>query len=59
VQTARKAPTQPPQSVAARAPYGGPGSKDSVAQHGGAKLSDEDVEKLYTEFLEWERRAKN
>jgi hypothetical protein len=28
-------------------------------QHGGAKLSDQEVEKLYAEFLEWNRRAKN
>jgi hypothetical protein len=24
-----------------------------------AKLSDQDVEKLYSEFLEWKRHAKN
>jgi hypothetical protein len=44
VQTAREAPAKPSQSM---------------AQHGGAKLSDQDVEKLYAEFLEWKRRAKN
>ena len=30
-----------------------------VAQNGGAKLSDEEVQELYAEFLEWNRRAKN
>jgi hypothetical protein len=30
-----------------------------MAQHGGARLSDQDVEKLYAEFLEWNRRVKN
>jgi hypothetical protein len=49
VPTAREAPVKPSQSVAA----------DFVAQHGGAKLSDEDVDKLYTQFLEWKRNAKN
>jgi hypothetical protein len=47
------------QSVAAGGQNEGPGFKDSVAQHGGAKPSDQDVEKLYAEFLEWQRRAKN
>jgi hypothetical protein len=59
VQTVREAPAKPSQSVAAGDPYAGPGFKDFVAQHGGAKLSDQDVEKLYAEFLEWKRRAKN
>ena len=52
-QTAREAPDKPSQSVAAGGPYTGPG------QHGGTKLSNEDVEKLYAEFLEWKRRTKN
>jgi hypothetical protein len=56
VQTAREAPGKPSQSVAEGGPYAGPGFKDFVAQRGGAKLSDEDVEKLYAEFLEWKRR---
>jgi hypothetical protein len=47
--TAREAPVKPSQTVAA----------DFVAQRGGAKLSDEDVDKLYAEFLEWKRHAKN
>jgi hypothetical protein len=59
VQAVREAPAKPSQSVAAGGPYAGPGFKDFVAEHGGAKLSDQDVEKLYAEFLEWKRRAKN
>ena len=59
VQTAREAPAKPSQSVAAGGPYAGPGFEDFVAQHGGAKLSDEDAEKLYAEFLEWKRRTKH
>ena len=59
VQTAHEAPAKPSQSVAASGPYAGPGFKDFVAPHGGAKLSDQDVDKLYVEFLEWKRRAKN
>jgi len=56
VQTAREAPAKPSQSVAAGGPYAGPGFKDFVAQRGGAKLSDDDVEKLYADFLDWKRR---
>jgi hypothetical protein len=59
VQTAREAPAKPSQSVAVSGPYAGPGSKDFVPQHAGAKPSNQDVEKLYAEFLEWKRRAKN
>jgi hypothetical protein len=59
VQTVREAPATPSQSVAASGPYAGPGVKDFVAQRRGAKLSDQDVEKLYAEFLEWKRHAKN
>ena len=59
VQTAREATGKPSQSVAAGGPYAGPGFKDFVAEHGGVKLSDQDVDKLYAEFLEWKRRAKN
>jgi hypothetical protein len=58
-QTAREAQAKTSQSVAAGGPYAGPGFKDFVAQHRGAKLSDENVEKLYAEFLEWRRRTKN
>ncbi len=57
VQSAR-APAKPSQSIAA-ASYAGSGFKEFAAQHGGAKLSDQDVENLYAEFLEWKRRTKN
>jgi hypothetical protein len=50
----RETPAKPSQAVA-----GAPGFKDSVTQHASAKPSDQDVETLYTEFLEWRRRAKN
>jgi hypothetical protein len=59
VQTAREAPAKPSQSVAAGRLHVGPRFEDFLAQHGGAKLSNEDVEKLYAEFLEWRRRTKN
>jgi hypothetical protein len=59
VQTARKVPAQPAQTAAAEGPYAGPRLKDFVAQRGGIKLSDQDVEKLYAEFLEWKQRTKN
>ena len=59
VRTAGEAPAKPSQSVAPNGPYAGPGFKDLVAQQGGAKLSDQDVDKLYAEFLEWKRHAKN
>ena len=59
VQTARETTAKPSQSIAAGGPYAGRGFKDFVAQHEGAKLSDEVVEKLYAEFLEWRRRTKN
>ena len=32
--------------------------REFLTQHAGAKLSDQDVEKLYTQFLAW-NRAKN
>ena len=57
VQAVREAPAKPSQSVAASGP--GSGFKDFVAQHAAVKLSEQDVEKLYAEFLEWKRRAKN
>lgn len=59
VQTARETPAKPSQSIAANGPSAGPGFKDFVAPHGGAKLSDQDVDKLYADFLEWKRHAKN
>jgi len=33
--------------------------KDFMAHHEGANLSENDLEKLYTKFLEWNRHAKN
>lgn len=57
VQAVHEAPAKPSQSVAASGPS--PGVKDFVAQHAAVKLSEQDVEKLYAEFLEWKRRAKN
>jgi hypothetical protein len=58
VPTAPEASVRPSQFVAANGPAGS-GFKDFVAQRGGAKLSDKDVEELYAEFLEWRRRTKN
>jgi hypothetical protein len=58
VQAARETPAKLSQSVAPD-PQAGRGFKDLVAQNGGAKLSDKDVEELYAEFLEWKRRTKN
>jgi hypothetical protein len=48
-QTARIAP--PANSLAS--------FKDFMVYHGRANLSDEDVENLYAQFLEWRRHAKN
>jgi hypothetical protein len=56
---AGEAPAKASPSVVAAGAYAGTGSKGFVAQHGGAKPSDQDVEKLYAEFLEWKRRTKN
>ena len=36
-----------------------PRFKDFMAQQGHANLSQEELEKLYVQFLEWNRRAKN
>jgi hypothetical protein len=58
-QSAGAAPAKASQSVVAAGPYAGAGFKGFVAQQGGAKPSDQDVEKLYAEFLEWKRRTKN
>jgi hypothetical protein len=59
VQVVHEPPIKPSQSVAAGSPFSLASFKEFVAQHGGAKLSDQDVEKLYAEFLEWKRRAKD
>jgi hypothetical protein len=45
--------------MVAAGPYSLADFKNFMAQRGGGKLSDQDVEKLYAEFLEWRRRAKN
>jgi hypothetical protein len=52
-------PAKPLQSGATADPYSLASFKDFMAQHGGANLSNQDIEKLYAEFLEWRRRAKN
>jgi hypothetical protein len=56
VQTAPEAPAKQAQSVAADNQYSLASFRDFLAQHGGTKLSDQDVDKLYAEFLEWKRR---
>jgi hypothetical protein len=57
---ARHAPTaKPVESEAAASPYSLASFKEFMAQRGGAKLSDQDVEELYTAFLKWNRRLKN
>ena len=59
-QTARNAaPAQPSQSAPAANQYSLASFKDYMAQRGSANLSDKDVEKLYVQFLEWNRRAGN
>lgn len=60
VHVARDAPlAKPSQPMVAAGPYSLADFKNFMAQRGGGKLSDQDVEKLYAEFLEWRRRAKN
>jgi len=59
-QTAREAPiVRSSQSESAAVPYSLASFKTFMAQHGGARLSDQDVEKLYAQFLEWNHRVKN
>jgi hypothetical protein len=58
-QIVREAPAKPSQSFSASGAHAGPGFKDFAAQRGDAKLSDQDVDKLYAEFLEWKQRAEN
>ena len=52
-------PARPLQSGSTADPYSLASFKDFMAQHGGANLSNQDIERLYAEFLEWRRRAKN
>jgi len=60
VQTAAAAPpAKPAQSVPAAAPYSLASFKDFMAQRGNTDLSDKEIEKLYAEFVEWNRHAKN
>jgi hypothetical protein len=60
VQVAREVPAE---SSSRTVPQGGKYSlasfKEFMTQHGGGNLSDEDVKKLYVEFLEWSRHANN
>jgi hypothetical protein len=56
VQVAREAPAEnSSRSVPQGSKYSLASFKEFMAQHGGANLSDEDVKKLYAEFLEWSR----
>jgi hypothetical protein len=48
-------PAKSSQTMSA-APYSLARFKDFMAQHGRAKLSEQEIEKLYAEFLEWSRR---
>jgi hypothetical protein len=59
IQAARETLAKPSQSVAVGGSSSLASFKDFIAQNGGAKLSNQDVEKLYAEFLEWKRHAKN
>jgi hypothetical protein len=57
VHTAPAAPTAKlPQTAAADGSYSFASFRNFMAQQGGPKLSDRDVEKIYAEFLEWNRR---
>jgi hypothetical protein len=59
VPTASNAPVTKLSQSGAAGRYPLASFKDFMALRGGAQLSDQDVEKLYAEFLEWNRRAKN
>jgi hypothetical protein len=60
VQVAREAPAEnSTRSVSQGGKYSLASFKEFMAEHGGANLSDEDVKKLYAEFLEWSRHANN
>jgi hypothetical protein len=50
--------TGTPQSDATASPYSLAAFKNFIASRGGS-MSNEDVEKLYAQFLEWNRGAKN
>jgi hypothetical protein len=60
VQTAVQAPpAKSSPSVLMSGPYSLASFKEFMAQNGGAKLSNQDLERLYAEFLEWKHRANN
>ena len=44
-----------PSQSAAAGPYSLASFKDFIAQRGGAQLSNQEIERLYAEFLEWHR----
>jgi hypothetical protein len=59
-QVARAAPPEnSSRSAAEVGKYSLASFKEFMTQRGGAKLSDEDVKKLYAEFLEWRRHVNN
>jgi hypothetical protein len=55
-QVVRETPAKSSQTMSAASPYSLASFKDFMAQRGGAKLSEQEIEKLYAEFLEWSRR---
>jgi hypothetical protein len=59
VPTTPNAPLTKPSQSGAAGRYSLASFKDFMAVRGGAQLSDQEVEKLYAEFLEWNRRVKN
>jgi hypothetical protein len=60
VQAAREAPpARSLHAVPAASPQSLASFKDFIAHQAGSNLSDKDVEKLYAQFLEWSRHAKN
>ena len=58
VRTTREAPPVK-QSVSAANRHSLASFKNFMALHGGANLSERDLAKLHTQFLEWSRHAKN
>jgi hypothetical protein len=58
VRTTREAPPAK-QSVPAADQDSLTSFKSFMALRGGANLSERDLEKLHTQFLEWSRHAKN
>jgi hypothetical protein len=60
VQVAHQTPSaKQPLSIKSAGPYSLASFKDFMARNGAAKLSDQDVEKLYADFVEWSHRAKH